>query len=449
MRHPFSPRAPFSARPVPILCFLAALSIGCQFDKGGVTASDAGGTADAPPTIDGPPGVADAMPGTPDGPPGTPDAMLPDAMDPFCGWGYDPVHFDPCNDPPEPLNPLVLDMPGVYEYDTGNGGVLTDPNGDPVMHDNSRPNNLRLVWASSVTIASGTTLRVFGNRPMVLASKSNLDVQGNIDASSYWDNGEGDFSIGADAEPEPSACNTAGNGETCEHGGAGGGGGGFGGNGGNGGEGSNNRDCAGGQNVSSVGGLGGDMLAAPNTNLHGGCFGGDGGDRDSETFGVGGPGGGAFHLTAGEMLTIAGRVHANGAGGRGSSGDRAAGGGGGSGGMIGLEASTLTLQSTAVLSANGGGGGGGAGGGGGDSGSPGQDAPDTGVQATGGLGDPGDGGDGGDGGWDSQHNGMPGINAPDRGGGGGGGSAGYIILYNNVTPNGTAMAVSPAPIPAP
>ena len=61
--------------------------------------------------------------------------MVDAPPDPFCGWGYDPVHFDPCMDPPGTLNPLILNLPGTYTYDTSNNGTLLSPAGDPVTHE--------------------------------------------------------------------------------------------------------------------------------------------------------------------------------------------------------------------------------------------------------------------------------------------------------------------------
>ncbi len=114
--------------------------------------------------------------------------------------------------------------------------------------------------------------------------------------------------------------------------------------------------------------------------------------------------------------------------------------------MIGLEATTIDVQSGAVLAANGGGGGGGANGGGAEDG---DDAPLDGTQAFGGVGETNRGSDGGNGSFMGALNGVTAAPSPDRGGGGGGGSAGYILYYQDTTPNLSATIISPAAMAGP
>lgn len=417
---------------------LSVLVLGCDFDP----------SVDSP--EDGAPGAVDASMATPDAAPISTDAPLggPDASTPNCGWPYTPVHFDPCvHAPPGPYEVQTLTRTdGPYVYYTSGAGALLDPDGNAIPHTDTTVNGLKMLWVSELTITTGAILRVIGSRPLLIASQSDIDVLGTLDASSYWDAGRANYEVGAGSQPFACANAPVEMGDTCgEHGGGGGGGGGFGGAGGTGGEGASNHNCEDGT-FGAQGGAGGGAVAVPETSLRGGCAGGDGGEGNgSDTAGVGGPGGGAVHLSAADQIFIRGLIHVGGAGGRGSSGDRAAGGGGGSGGMIGLEADALIFDSAAVLSANGGGGGGGSNN---AVAAAGQDARADGSQAVGGSGEAGQGSDGGDGGWLGGPAGETAAPSPSRGGGGGGGGVGYI-LYHGVTPIGDALRVSPAPVLVP
>jgi hypothetical protein len=366
-----------------------------------------------------------------------------------CGWGYDPVHFDPCLDPPATLNPLNLNMAGTsppYVYDTSSGTLL-DPMMNSVPHTSTVVLGNRIIWTSDFELDTDVNLRVMGTMPLIIASKSSMDIKGNISVSSLF---LSTFLPGAGSEPAACGTNPSGRGEDCEHGGAGGGGGGFGGAGGTGGKGaSGHTDCDspdefGDGNIESTGGTGGGMAAIP-TVLRGGCAGREGGEGNGgATFGIGAPGGGAIHLTAATTLTVTGSINAGGAGGRKATGSRAAGGGGGSGGMIGVEAIMIDLAFGGVVAANGGGGGGGGNGSGAEDG---EDAPQNGDQANGGAPES-QGTAGGDGGWLNTANGGSVTPTAQRGGGGGGGGAGYILYYQDSTP-GVAATISPAAIPAP
>ena len=116
-------------------------------------------------------------------------------------------------------------------------------------------------------------------------------------------------------------------------------------------------------------------------------YGGMAGQSQSAVSGLGGGGGGALQITAGERISVPGLINAGGGGGQageniwGNSGA----GGGGSGGAILLEAPAVTV--TGKLDANGGGGGGG----GGSRGFGWNGMNGTDVVAQGGTGNDGDG----------------------------------------------------------
>ncbi|RMH42012.1 MAG: hypothetical protein D6689_09450 [Deltaproteobacteria bacterium] len=391
----------------------------CHFDP---SAAGIAGDGGEPP--------ADAAPGAPDAAAG-------------CAWGYMPVHFDPCSPAtPEPDGPLMLTLPGTYVYDTDTG-VLTAPGGGASVPASSDLGGVRAVWVRGLMVGAAARLRAVGSAPLLIASFGDIDVVGTIDASSGFD-GSG-YVRGAGANSSACPASPPDPGATCaQHGGSGGGGGAFGGDGGRGGEGGDTRDCGGGFPDGIPGGAGGVAVAAPPEMLRGGCAGADGAANNDgfDTYGRGGPGGGAVHLAARDALRVTGRVLAGGAGGGPGTGHRAGGGGGGSGGMIGLEGGTVTIGPLAVVAANGGGGGGGCDG---NRAEPGEDGGAGARRADGGDGE-GKGGRGGTGGALANPDGE---DAPvaERGGGGGGGGAGVIVLYGPAAPaiDGAAV-VSPAPI---
>lgn len=430
------------------LSCMALLLAACIFDPNTKNAAQ-GVVPDADPaapdadTTDADPTAPDAD--TTDAAPGTPDA----SPDPFCGWGYDPEHFDPCEDPPVSLAALSLATPNAgaitYVYNTTNG-TLQDPQGGSVVHASTVLLGNRILWTSDFDLTSVANLRVVGSLPLVIASKSNVDIDGDISVASFFQGG-----LSAGAGSEPAACIGAGRGEDCSHGGAGGGGGAFSGAGGIGGDGAaghndcDNPDEFNDGSFESTGGAGGTSALTPAV-LRGGCAGEEGGEGNGlNTFGEGAPGGGAIHLTAATTLTVTGRINAGGGGGRGATGSRAAGGGGGSGGMIGIEALNIELVAGGVLAANGGGGGGG---GNNNGGQDGEDAAINGAQAQGGAPEAGQGTAGGDGGWLGDVDGGSPVLTANRGGGGGGGGAGYILYYQDTTPTLTST-LSPAAIVAP
>jgi len=326
------------------------------------------------------------------------------------------------------------------ESATGNNctEVRAQPGGPPVC----------LVVGTTITIASGATVRAIGANPLVLVASQTLKVDGAIDVASRFDDRVGGqlvFGAGARSAVE---CNESGvDGATSQNvnnGGGGGAGGSFGGLGGAGGN---------GRQSTAKGGL--PKLPPATTLLVGGCPGGHGGNgtgmapSDSGPTGgnVGGGGGGAVYLLAGQSITVAGSINASGGGGGGGlDGFESSGGagGGGSGGMIGLEAPTLTL--TGSLFSNGGGGGGGGGNDPAKHGAQGGESAAALTAATAGKGGDNGGGDGGAGSTTTGV-GAPGKTAAnDSGqqfqgmaGGAGGGGGGVIKLFGTATTTGAMI----------
>jgi hypothetical protein len=241
---------------------------------------------------------------------------------------------------------------------------------------------------NGLTVASGATLRLIGDRPIILAVNGNTSVSGTIDASSTAT----DVGAGADYNCTPATASGAGSAGTgnASTGGGGGGGGGFGTVGGSGGDGNGN-------NNNGVGGATrGNASLVP---LTGGCFGGNGGGASGSN-GAGGSGGGALQISTAGTLTVAsgGIVRADGEVGTTGAGAEGGGGGGGSGGAVLLEAGTLAVSGT--------------------------------VQARGGNGGNGQGGTAGAAG--STSSGSPGATAANHalnGGGGGGGGHGRVVQH--------------------
>lgn len=273
-----------------------------------------------------------------------------------------------------------------------------------------------LIETVRMVVTDGGSLRITGSRPAIFAVYGDAVLGGQVDVSA------------AAARSGPGAnlsCSAAGNGAadtTNSNGGSGAGGAGFAAAGGKGG------DAAG-----AVGGAGGLSSGSSTLSpLRGGCPGGRGSALVPPEA-AGGGGGGALQISAAGVLRINGRLHANGGGGQGAlgNGNRGDGaGGGGSGGGILLEAGTLTLTASSVLTASGG-----TGGEGGDHllTSRGQDGldgtrgfgPTTAPQGT--FGEGGKGGNGGGG--NVLSGGAGGTPTFSRNGaGGGGGAAGRIRL---------------------
>ena len=337
-------------------------------------------------------------------------------------WTPKPQHFEPC-DIPQPTESLELTM-GIYTYNTDNG-VLTDPVGGTSTPTNQMIASGMLISVDNLTIATGSTLRVIGAAPLIVASWTDIEVIGNIDAGSTL------LEAGGGANPATEcAAHAPTPGMAGGAGGGGGGGASFQGAGGNGGDGDNNA-----QN-----GTGGVPVAAPL--LLGGCRGADGG-AGNVPGGPGGSGGGAFQLTARAAITIGGQLTAGGAGGAAgqTNDDGGGGGGGGAGGMIGLEGATIAINTAAIVATNGGGGGEG---GDNDPAQAGTDGTATATRAPGGNQNTGGNGGAGSGGI-TLTGGVGGAdNGAGGGGGGGGGAAGFITVRSPAVTKGTLPVISPA-----
>ena len=285
-----------------------------------------------------------------------------------------------------------------------------------------------VITGQSITIPSGATVSVTGNRQLILFSTGSIRISGTLDAAGHGRT-SGPF---GDAGP----CGAGAKNPTSGKQGGGGWGGSFGGPGSNGGNG-----------ASGSGGVAPPAITA--TTLRGGCRGSDGANNEFRNGGGShGGGGGAVLLIARTTITIDGTVNASGgSGGHGAFGG--GGGGGGSGGMIALDAvDSVTLQGKCF--ANGGGAGeGGSFNNGRDGGE--SKAPDS--AGTGGQGGSVTGGDGGNGGFGTTGS-LPGSNGTkgnpqtgDGGGGGGGGGVGIIKVFATAQ-SGTDDPTKIAPLPS-
>jgi len=287
-----------------------------------------------------------------------------------------------------------------------------------------------VIASQTITIPSGNTISVTGNRRLIVLADETLTIAGTLDAASHR---RGLPGPAADSGP----CPTSFRAPTTATEGGGGWGGTFGKPGNNGGN-------------TPGGGMGGGAGSALLiTALGGGCPGGAGANNGSGNGGGnGGHGGGAVLLLAGQSITIDGAVNASGAGGSGGKA-RGGGGGGGSGGMIVLEAPTVAIPGQCFT--NGGGGGEGSSGAldgasGGESSTP-DGTPGGGSSLSVG----GAGGDGGVGKTGSKGgSGGSAIVTPivDSGGGGAGGGGVGIIRIISADPgnNGDLKKVSPPPV---
>jgi hypothetical protein len=192
------------------------------------------------------------------------------------------------------------------------------------------------------TIASGATLKLIGNRPVVLAVFGDATIAGTIDASASGTTP----GAGGNAICSPGTGSNGGNGGLLGGSGDGGGGGGHATTGGT------------GDSGTGAGAARGTATLVP---LIGGCPGGKGGNGGAllgnGTGGQGGAGGGAFQVSASGTVNLTGSVISN--GGVGANGSSASnpggGGGGGSGGGILLEGNAV--QGAGALTVNGGNGG--------------------------------------------------------------------------------------------
>lgn len=273
------------------------------------------------------------------------------------------------------LREISFASPVTIDTDSGEISGVRAVNGNPrerEIRDGIRyhqESNAGVFVFGRLTVEAGVAVRIRGRRGLVLASTSDLELAGVIDARPY----DGAVLCGRDAIAaggflggRPRAIpNSDGKTGMCGGGGApestfwkaiGGGGGGGGSE--YGGVGALASESVG---MSGPGGAAGGamQLGYP---LKGGCGGGAG------TGGQGGAGGGVVHLAAAGTLTVgsdAGRplggINVSGCGGMpGGADPTQSAGGAGAGGSIAMEAAFVVLRPTAALVANGGGGGGGA-----------------------------------------------------------------------------------------
>lgn len=284
-----------------------------------------------------------------------------------------------------------------------------------------------LLYADSISIAMGTTFTAHGTRPLLLASRTTVVIDGVLDVSSRRNGVPGAGANDADCQALRAPEDDIG-------GAAGGAGGSYLGRGGNGGVG--DQDDSLGDDDDALAGLADAALAAAPTFARGGCPGSTGGDEVPAQGGRGGASGGAVWIAANGPISIgaSGAIRATGAGGGGGQ-VQSGGGGGGSGGLVVIEAPTITVGGQ--ISANGGGGGeGGTRVSGtpvtGNAGSDGELGTTAAAGGSGAAGTPGDGGAGSAGAALGGGTGGGSI----VGAGGGGGGAGFIRLVGAATVNG-------------
>jgi hypothetical protein len=254
-------------------------------------------------------------------------------------FGYTPTNFSPSGLQPESTDESTLLNCGVSTFDSttlafGNWCGRNEPT--PVVRSQSGGPEVVVLPFRNLGVEAGSTLRLTGSRPVILAAFGNVVIGGSIDADA---NGTtpgagGNWSCGASQGGN-------GSGSTALLGGASGGGGGLGTAGGKGG-------IADTDGTPSSGGLAG--VARGNstpTPLLGGCAGGQAGDCST----AGGAGGGAVQISStGTLWILGGTLHANGANGATpcDSNGESGGTGGGSGGTILLEAPNVQVDASSL-----------------------------------------------------------------------------------------------------
>jgi len=159
----------------------------------------------------------------------------PDIDSPPACTLWHPHHFAPC-DIGAPSGALDLGNASGYTYNTTTG-TLVDASNTPITHANIQIDQTgQAAWLMNVqsfTLHAGSTLRVVGDKPLIIASWDTIDVSGTIDATSSV----GNAVAGAGSNPTNLCTAPAAGGDSvATSGGSGGGGGGaFGGDGGAGG----------------------------------------------------------------------------------------------------------------------------------------------------------------------------------------------------------------------
>jgi hypothetical protein len=269
---------------------------------------------------------------------------------------YTPSNFDPdaASLNPGATSALTLFDCGTTTFDSGTlqwGGTCPGFVAPvPVTITQSDGSSAVVLPFQDITVASGSTLKFVGDKPVILAVYGDATISGTVSASAVGTTpgAGGNVSCGASQGGDGSG-STARN-----YGASGGGGGGFitaGGDGGN----ANTDKCCGGSNTVQPGGVGGiARTTSASDPLLAGCAGGRAGGCTTD----GGAGGGAVQISTSGALTVTGAVRANGGDGALPCGanDEGGGTGGGSGGGILLESTALTTTG-ATITANGGAGG--------------------------------------------------------------------------------------------
>ena len=295
---------------------------------------------------------------------------------------------------------------------------------------------LALLYLADWTVASDVTVRVVGERPLVVISSGNIGRDGVVDAGGQGET-PGAGGAGPGAGPGAGQPGTV----AGTNNDSGGGGAGHATDGARGGHGCPISDSNCNPNPDRADGAPGGSLygdqAVPV--LEGGSGGGAGsagseGGNEPCTLGPGGAGGGAVQLYALGTITIRGGINAGGGGGTGGGTggecNDTGGGGGGAGGVIYLQAERIVFSGT--LAANGGGGGAGGGIGAPADASDGalSDAPALGgsLEPEGATADNGSS-PGGPGAAGALLPGPGGDEIGETNGGGGGGASGYIVLH--------------------
>ncbi|MGZ3429160.1 MAG: hypothetical protein ACXVCV_21055, partial [Polyangia bacterium] len=282
------------------------------------------------------------------------------------------------------MGPAGLSRPGMPGVVNGIGyHVVTQASGPSVG----------VFSVAGLTLVGAAKITIKGTNAFALASAGSVSLGGIVDASCSGPMpGPGGFAGGMSAMDGSGPAAGAGKAGLNAGGPAGqasgGGGAGYGDSGGSGG-------LIATQTTPNGGVAFGD-LTTPTFTLTGGPGGGGGGQPMG---GKGGGGGGAVQISVNGTLTVSGTINVGGCGGL-HGAKSTGGGGGGAGGAIVLEATHVTLASTAVLAANGGGGAAGD-----DKSTSGFDANASVLPALGGTTASTSGGNGGNGG---ASNGLPG-----------------------------------------
>jgi len=350
---------------------------------------------------------------------------------PCVPWPYAPSNIAGCDDPG--ANPPLTLAGGDFVLTPQTGGVTKD--GAPFTTLVTTGSSPRIVSLAGLVIEATATLSIAGPDPTILVVHGAATIDGVITVSAR----------GAASGGGAAACagmvGTNADSAIAKSAGGGGGGGAFGSRGAAGGTGDVSPSATptpGGPEMPPEG-------LATLVPLRGGCRGAAGGEEHATamaTPGIGGGGGGAFQLSVRDALAIGvdAQLMSNGGGGRGAvniangpdTHAGAGGGGGGAGGGIFVEAHTMTIDTSAILCANGGGGGGGSH----DmtDGEDGDDGECASTSATGGAGVTG--GDGAFGATSATQGANGG--GGDGGGGGGGGGGGRIRVRaaTGMTPGG-------------